>query len=204
MPDAAARRRRRDSATSTSSQQETHKLEAIIGDLLDLARLEGGGDTLDAERRAASKTCSAASRDRHQPDARAIESITADDRRRRRHAEDLRRPDRLEQALQNLAANAHPAHAGRRPVKLSRASRAGGRVRITVRDTGPGIPAEHLPHDLRSVLQGGRVARRHRGASGSGLGLSIVQAIVERHGGSVTARNAPEGGAVFELRLPAA
>jgi len=40
--------------------------------------------------------------------------------------------------------------------------------------------------------------------SGSGLGLSIVRAIIERHGGTITAANAPDGGAMFELSLPAA
>src|SRR5439155_14147895 len=122
---------------------ETHKLEAIIGDLLDLARLEGGGETLEREpvlvddlfRRVA---------DRHRPQlcernvtlatsaAPGTPLLFAD-------------ADRLEQALQNVAANAirHTPSGGR--VTLT-AEPDGDRVRVTVADTGPGIPAEHLPH----------------------------------------------------------
>ncbi len=68
---------------------------------------------------------------------------------------------RLEQALQNLAANAlrHTPEDG----KLSLAARttAGG-TSITVRDTGPGIPPEHLPHIFETVLQGGCSPKRHQ------------------------------------------
>ncbi len=107
---------------------------------------------------------------------------------------------RLEQALQNLAANAlrHTPENG----KLSLAARttAGG-TSITVRDTGPGIPAEHLPHIFERFYKADS-ARSATKLSGSGLGLSIVQAVVERHGGIVTATNAQEGGAIFEITIP--
>ena len=70
-----------------------------------------------------------------------------------------------------------------------------------MRDTGPGIPPEHLPHIFERFYKAD-AARSATRMSGSGLGLSIVQAIVERHGGTVTAANAPGGGAVFEIRIP--
>lgn len=76
-----------------------------------------------------------------------------------------------------------------------------GRVVLRVRDTGPGIPAEHLSHVFDRFY---KADASRAETAGSGLGLSIVRAIVERHGGEVTARNAPDGGAVFELRLPPA
>ena len=110
---------------------------------------------------------------------------------------------RLEQALQNLAFNAirHTPSGGR--VSLA-ASAAPGAVLITVRDTGPGIPAEHLPRVFDRFYKVDAARAGTPVPSGSGLGLSIVRAIIERHGGSVSAGNAPEGGALFELRLPAA
>jgi signal transduction histidine kinase len=74
-------------------------------------------------------------------------------------------------------------------------------VRITVRDNGPGIPPEHLPHIFDRFYKADQA--RTGTASGSGLGLSIVRAIVERHGGTVRAANAPDGGAIFEFLLPA-
>ena len=68
-----------------------------------------------------------------------------------------------------------------------------------MRDTGPGIPSEHLPLIFDRFY---KVDASRRAAAGSGLGLSIVKAIVERHGGTITARN--DGGAVFEIVLPRA
>jgi signal transduction histidine kinase len=71
-------------------------------------------------------------------------------------------------------------------------------VHLRVRDTGPGIAAEHLPliFDRFYKADGARKAA----GGGSGLGLSIVKAIVERHGGAIEARN--DGGAVFDIALP--
>ena len=110
-------------------------------------------------------------------------------------------PQRLEQALQNLAANAlrHTPEGGRLSLRGGGIAPTG--TRITVRDTGPGIPPEHLPHIFDRFYKAD-AARSATRMSGSGLGLSIVQAIVERHGGTVTASNAADGGAIFEFLLP--
>jgi len=106
-------------------------------------------------------------------------------------------PDRLEQAIQNLAANAlrHTPDGG--TVTLS-AARIDGSLRLSVSDTGPGIAAEYLPQIFDRFY---KVDVSRKSSGGSGLGLSIVKAIVERHGGTITARN--DKGAVFEILLPA-
>ena len=78
---------------------------------------------------------------------------------------------------------------------------AGDEVVLIVEDSGPGIPAEHLPHVFDRFY---RVdPARDAMSGGSGLGLSIVRAVVEQHGGRVSATNGDMGGARFELRLPA-
>ena len=89
---------------------------------------------------------------------------------------------RLEQALQNLAANAlrHTPDGGE--VALT-AEPAGAAVAITVRDTGPGIAPEPLPLIFDRFYQ---VDASRKAAGGSGLGLSIVKAIVERYSGVAT------------------
>jgi signal transduction histidine kinase len=182
-------------------EQETHKLEAIIGDLLDLARLEGGGDRLRNEPVAVEDLFKRVA-DRHQPALRD-RGITLDldiaDGTPRISGDAAR----LEQALQNVAANAirHTPSGGR--VRLT-ASGAPDGVLIDVSDTGPGIPEEHLPRVFDRFYKVDAARSGTAVPSGSGLGLSIVRAIIERHGGTISARNAAEGGAVFELRLPAA
>jgi signal transduction histidine kinase len=181
--------------------QETHKLEAIIGELLDLARLEGGGETLEREPLLADDLFRRVA-DRHRPTLR-------DRRITLTCASAAGTPlifgdaDRLEQALQNVAANAirHTPDGG--TVTLH-AEPAGERVRITVADSGPGIPAEHLPRIFDRFYKADASRAGTRIPSGSGLGLSIVRAIVHRHEGDVRAFNAPDGGAVFEFVLPAA
>lgn len=79
-----------------------------------------------------------------------------------------------------------------------RASEAGAFVTIEVADTGPGIPNEELPRVWEELYRG----RGARGIPGSGLGLSLVRAIVERHGGQVTMRSRAGQGTVVRIRLP--
>lgn len=71
---------------------------------------------------------------------------------------------------------------------------------LRISDSGSGIPEEALSKVFDRFYR--TEASRLRDTGGSGLGLSIVKALVELHGGSVAARNRPEGGAVFEVRLP--
>jgi signal transduction histidine kinase len=178
--------------------EETQKLEAIIGDLLDLARLEGGGAALDLAR-VNVEHLFARIADRHEH-ASKERRITLDLQVAREATEVWGHADRLEQALQNLAANAvrHTPPGGR---IAFRAEGAGDMVRIAVQDTGPGIPPEHLSRVFDRFYKVDTARAGGPGPTGSGLGLSIVKAIVERHGGTVDARNAEGGGAVFELRL---
>ena len=91
---------------------------------------------------------------------------------------------RLEQALQNLASNAlrHTPPGGRE----LRAETDGDEVLISVRDTGAGIATEHVTLIFERFYKVDW-ARTGIKTAGSGLGLSVVKAIVERHGGSVSA-----------------
>jgi signal transduction histidine kinase len=181
--------------------EETERLEHIVGDLLELARLEGGGGALRSE------TVPIASllervRHRHEPSVAGtgITLVTRQDPAVDRVTGD---PNRLEQALQNLVANAvrHTPAGGRVTVS---ASALPGAVKLTVEDTGSGIPPEHLPHIFDRFYKADESRTGTAIPSGSGLGLSIVQAIVARHGGSVSASNVESGGARFEIVLPAA
>ena len=79
------------------------------------------------------------------------------------------------------------------------ASPAGDMLRLRVRDNGPGIDPSHLPLIFDRFY---KADASRQAAGGSGLGLSIVKAIIERHGGSITVHN--DDGAVFDILLPAA
>ena len=78
-----------------------------------------------------------------------------------------------------------------------------GRVFTTIADQGPGIPGSNLPRVFDRFFSHRPELSRSKTAH-TGLGLSIVKAIVEGYGGSVSAANKPEGGARFEIQLPAA
>jgi signal transduction histidine kinase len=87
------------------------------------------------------------------------------------------------------------------PIVAGRAAPSRPVVRLSVADTGPGIPAESLPHIFERFYQAD--PSRSRGTGTSGLGLSIVRALAEAHGWRVGAENCPDGGALIWLELPA-
>ena len=101
--------------------------------------------------------------------------------------------DRLQQAVLNLVLNAIQAMPGGGVVSI-RAEGTGGQVRLTVSDTGPGVPG-----DLAAHLFDARVTTK---PGGTGLGLPLVRMIAEAHGGSVSYGSAPGQGASFTLVLP--
>ncbi len=102
----------------------------------------------------------------------------------------------LEQVLVNLIGNACDALADAAVKRIEvTARRSGERVRVQVRDNGPGIPADHLAQVFDPFFT--------TSDSGLGLGLSISHTIAQRLGGSLTAANAADGGAVFTLDLAA-
>ena len=106
-------------------------------------------------------------------------------------------PLRLQQALGNLVDNAL-RHGGAR-VELS-AERVNGRVELHVRDDGPGFPEQFVDDAFERFTR----ADAARGRGGAGLGLAIVAAIADAHGGAAGARNLPGGGADVWISVPCA
>jgi PAS domain S-box-containing protein len=107
--------------------------------------------------------------------------------------------ERLQQVLWNLLANAVKFTPARGTVDLF-LERHGSLAEIRIEDSGPGVPADFLPHIFERFSQAdGSSTRKH---GGLGLGLAIVRHLVELHGGTVSAANREQGGAVLTVRLP--
>jgi two-component system, OmpR family, heavy metal sensor histidine kinase CusS len=175
--------------------EETQRLKAIIKKLLLLSLADSGGLRLNPEPVDLSELAEAACDDAEilapaLAVLRGIEpglSVAADG-------------DLLRQVVQNLASNAikYNQPGGHIRVTLRRAP--GGGARLTVENTGPGIP----PEDREKVFQ--RFYRadkaRNRNVDGAGLGLSLAREIMRAHGGTLTLDDSPPGLTAFTLTLP--
>jgi two-component system OmpR family sensor kinase len=173
-------------------EAESARMKTLVEDLLLLARLD---QTRPAERLAVDLAVLAA-------DA-CSDAVAADPGRR--VTLDAPEPvvllgdeDHLRQAIANLVTNAIRHTPADTPVEVA-AHLRNGQATIVVRDHGPGLDEEALAHAFDRFWQ----ADRARVGTGAGLGLSIVAGIAGEHGGTATATNAEDGGALFTLRLPA-
>lgn len=167
-----------------SASAQAEELGVLIGDLMDLAR----GEAAEAQFE----------------DVRLDEIVLEAVERARRNSPTVSfeleteptvvhgSPERLGRAVNNLLDNA-AQHGGGERVEVSVAD---GSVRV--RDHGPGVAADNAERLFDRFYRGAEARRR----PGSGLGLAIVRQIAEAHGGSVSVRDAPGGGAVFELAVP--
>lgn len=104
------------------------------------------------------------------------------------------------QILTNLLGNAVKYCRPGDEVRVS-THRHNGHAVLTVSDTGPGIPAEHLPHLFERFYRAD--ASRNRSTGGAGLGLAICKTLAEAHGGHISVESEMERGTKFELTLPA-
>jgi NtrC-family two-component system sensor histidine kinase KinB len=179
------------------ARDNAERLLNLIEHFLVLARLEHGAEALRLERedplallRAAADNVASRARDKHltltvEEDG-AVPPVAAD-------------AIRLGYALNNLLDNALTYTAPGGKVKLSARAVGDGKVRLSVADTGVGIPAEHLPYVFEKFFRVPNTAH----PPGTGLGLAIVREIVLAHDGLVTCESEPGKGTVFHLTLPA-
>jgi two-component system sensor histidine kinase KdpD len=173
-------------------QEANARLNRIVGNLLDVARLESGKieprlDWYDA-------------RDLVQTTVRELQ------RELEGHPVEVSTPAEpmlvkldvwlMQHALANLLLNAAMHTPAGTPIAVT-ASFSDKQLVLSVADRGPGIPPEIMPSIFEKFFRGpGAVT------GGSGLGLTIAKGFVEAHGGTLVAANRPSGGAVFTLRLP--
>jgi PAS domain S-box-containing protein len=109
-------------------------------------------------------------------------------------------PDRLAQVVTNLLSNAIKFSPAGEEVLVA-VENNGNVIRVSVRDHGCGVPDDFKPHVFEKFAQADGTTSRQQG--GTGLGLSIVKQIVERLGGDVGFADAPGGGTIFHVELPA-
>jgi two-component system sensor histidine kinase BaeS len=175
-------------------RQESQRLERLVADLLDLAKLESKAFTfhpVPMDLSGAVHTACAGASGSHgevvvHPVTTATVMVSAD-------------PDRVAQVLANLIENA--CKYSRTQVFVS-CRAEGGRAVVTVDDDGPGIGADDLPHVFERLYRSSR--RPERKENASGLGLAIVRELVTSMGGGVAAGAAPTGGARLSFWLPLA
>src|SRR3954471_15646762 len=176
-------------------EDEAARMGVLVEDLLTLARLDEVADAPHTRVDVGRLVSDAVDDARATAPDRTISSAADGDVDVHGDAHQLR------QVLANLLRNALVHTPAGTPIEVS-ATRAGGEVRLEVRDHGPGLPTDR-PEQLFERFwrsEGGR----ERGRGGAGLGLAIVAGIVDAHGGRVEAANAPDGGASFVVQLPAA
>jgi two-component system, OmpR family, phosphate regulon sensor histidine kinase PhoR len=177
--------------------RHSERMERLVKDLLRLARLDAGQETLDiiacdthnlVQGVIADATPALESRDQR------IEVAIA------RGAETLRGdPAKLHDALRNLVANAITYSPEHTTIRIDAAHGAQS-VSLSVSDEGPGIPDDDLSRVFERFY---RVDKsRARDPGGTGLGLAIVKHLVELHGGTVRAENREQGGTRVTIALP--
>jgi two-component system phosphate regulon sensor histidine kinase PhoR len=177
--------------------EEVDRMTALVTELLELSRLESGRVEMDVEPFDLGPiVLGVVDRLKMQADAGGVElacDIPAG------LSTVLGEKAKISQVLVNLIDNALRFTPNGGDVRIT-AKRAGDMVEVTVSDTGPGIPPEHLPHLFERFYK----VDRSRQEGGTGLGLAIVRHIVQAHGGKVTVESEVGNGTRFTFTLKAA
>jgi two-component system OmpR family sensor kinase len=176
-------------------EQESDRMGVLVEDLLFLARA-GQGRPIERGRVDLARLASDAVDDARAMDpARRIDlqgpptlSVTGDE-------------DRLRQVLANLLSNALTHTPAGSPVVITLRD-LGGRAEVDVADRGPGLSPEVVQHVFEPFYRANEARDRGDGSQGAGLGLAIVDAIAQAHGGSVSVRSVPGEGSTFCVVIP--
>ena len=174
--------------------REARRLTSMVEELLEFTRMQDGRFTLnmeDADLRAEFEDTVFMYGSRLQQEGIELEYEESD--------EDI--PEipcdvsRMRQVFLNILDNA-AKHGGEGKKITASIHHEGGQVVVRIRDFGPGIPEDELPHVKMKFYKGSSKAR------GNGIGLAVCEEIVTMHGGSLTLENAPGGGTLVTISLP--
>lgn len=183
--------------TMRNAQQSSDYLINMINDLLDVENFEAGGLVLDFESHPVGSILHIAT-DMVEPSAQKKHiriDVQAEKFNVRADGE------RINRTLVNLLGNAVKFAPANSTITLSAAPSADGHwAEFTIRDQGPGIPAEKIELVFEKYRQVG--TRSEGEKKGSGLGLAICKALVEAHGGQIGVRNVQPQGCEFWLKIP--
>lgn len=178
--------------------RHTLRMERLVRDLLRLARLDAGQETVERVPCSIESLFAGVVADlsgviegRQQQVITTIGAATVQGD-----------PAKLHDALRNLVENATNYAPENSDILLS-SIREGDSIVLTVADSGPGIPDADLPRVFERFYRVDKArARGTRDPGGTGLGLAIAKHLIEVHGGRITAVNRPGGGALFTIELP--
>lgn len=178
---------------ATAMAATARRMSALVSNLLDMARLESGVVHLDLQWQPVEEVIgSAIAAATPAMSHHRVEVVIAEDMSLVRFDAVL-----MERVLVNLLENAARYTPAGSSVRIA-ARVADGNFELVVSDDGPGLPAGRESDMFRKFERG----RRESATPGVGLGLALCSAIVEAHGGRITAGSSPEGGARFTIRLP--
>jgi signal transduction histidine kinase len=179
-------------------ERQSHSLNRLVRQLLDVSKYDAGGATLNVQplntRALFDELENSLVVLAHQRGV-TFSVVAADGM----PAEVWWDRDRMTEAIGNLVTNACK-FTPRGGVVALRGDGEPGSVRIEVRDSGVGIPANELPHVFRKFFQAGN--QEATSVAGTGLGLAIVRGIVEAHGGTVSVSSEVGVGTTFTILLP--
>jgi signal transduction histidine kinase len=188
-----------DEESMSGIESEVDRLTRMVGDLLLLAQAESGKLTLDMRQveldtlaLEALQQMSVLAKDKLTLKLGAVDQVLVCGDR-----------DRLKQVLVNLLGNAisYTPAGGEVVVGVGKES---GMARMTIKDTGPGIPANDLPFIFERFYRGEKSRTRSKGGKGFGLGLSIAYWIVRNHNGRIDVDSTEGKGTTFCVWLPLA
>ncbi|MCX5193533.1 HAMP domain-containing histidine kinase [Streptomyces sp. NBC_00249] len=175
---------------------ETGKLAVLVEDLMEISRFDARAAELNLDDVDIAEAVGKTLERRHWDDGRVTTELPDAVRARLD-------PRRFDVVLANLVGNAlrHGGAPVRVRVRTAPGAPGGGgeRLQVEVSDSGPGIAPEVLPHIFERFYKADAARTR---SAGSGLGLAITLENVRLHGGTLSASNAPGGGAVFRLDMP--
>jgi two-component system, OmpR family, sensor histidine kinase KdpD len=182
---------------ATTIEQQADRLNRLVGNLLDMSRIEGGALKPEKEWYPIGEMLQdVLNRMQGVLQGREVQLSLPD------HLPPIKLDYlQIDQVVTNLLENAVRYTPANTPIEIS-AQVKHGQIEVNIADHGPGIPPYELTRIFDKFYRVSGTTRKNTSIMGTGLGLAVCRGLIEAHGGRIWAENRPEGGTVFRFTLP--